>query len=150
MRFPTIGVAVATLVACCGVGLAVAAPQPPDSSVRTLRPGEAASLTGGLCHDCVDCDTYRATCAGYGVNNCTAENGQCTTDPASLARGTGTVTQKCVESGPLAGGCGAVVNDSLCLSNGDMCRCHAVPPNWECRRTNPADSHSNFRKAPCS
>jgi len=123
----TIGVVAAVLAGCFGVALAVAAPQPPRASVRGLAPGEAAGLTGGLCHDCVDCESYRANCVNLGVNNCPVS---CSEDEDHV-KGTGTVTQKCVTSGPLAGGCGPEEYVE-CLVAGDWCRCTTNPPNWVC------------------
>jgi hypothetical protein len=135
---------VATLVGVLGVLLVAVAPASQAMSGRVLSSAEAAGLTGGLCHDCVNCRDYPANCVNLGVNNCPTGCG--TGD--NYVRGTGTIKQKCVTSGPLAGGCGEEVNIN-CLDNGDTCECTANPPNWACTRRGGLWVSFPYKRDPC-
>lgn len=146
-----IGVLGATLIGAFGVVLAARAVPASQASatVRPLNRVEAAALTGGICHECADCENYKDTCQANGVGNCSNAGDSCTTQTPTIASGTGTVRKKCVSSGTLSGSCGSE-GAYECLVDGDWCQCTMEAPDWACGRGTPLTTRTTMSQDPCN
>jgi hypothetical protein len=146
-----IGIHGAVLMGAFGLVLAaLAGPAVRASvSVRHLNPAEAAALTGGICHDCEDCEIFKDTCQANGVGNCSKAGDSCTTNDVTEASGAGTIRKKCVSSGALSGGCGPEAPYS-CLVDGDVCQCTIVAPDWVCTPGGVINRSITMSQDPCN
>jgi hypothetical protein len=145
-----IGVVSGVLIGAFGLAMAARAGLAQSSaSVRRLNPAEAAALTGGNCHDCADCETYKDICSANGTGNCTSAGASCTIDAPTTATGSGTLRKKCMSSGSLSGSCGGEgVYD--CLVDGDWCQCTMEAPDWVCGRGDNLTTQITMSQDPCN